>query len=219
MKDLTKIDGVDVIERQEVIVPDDDPAVIALRMKPGTKITTVHQVLLADERVIMQCMHPLGPDCEYTAATLRSVTAHQRTHGAKAMSKRADAAIAEATARATAAETELAERKQRRSDGSKQAAITRRQKVHAPTEIGSSKTNQAHREPIGDVDIAKAAQNVITAFNAMQTCADEFQKVLIGYMRLAQTASETPAIDPQIIAKASEYDKLQAAFKLLNSSK
>jgi len=195
MKDLTQVNGIKVIMREEAQMPI--PGQDRMVSTPS-----VHRLLLADETVLFQCMHKNGEDCIYTAITPKSVTSHQRTHS--------DAKIArDAIARAKAAENELAARIQRRSDGSRKAAVTRKSsRAIAPVEIGNDKQHQGRRKPIGNEDTAKAAQAVITSFNAMQQCADEFQKVLIGYMRTVQTVSDTP-VDPQILAKARAYDELK----------
>lgn len=220
MKDLTTVNGFKVVERQPARVAVDDPAVGHLQgAVAGAAIRTVDEVLLENEQVIFQCVHPAAPDCDYTGASPRSVTAHQRSHGGKAVASKAAREVAAAQAEAEAAKAELAARIQRRSDGSKKGAQTRMAtKAHAPQEIGGrSGEHGPGRTIVGDTDLARAAQRVITAFNAMQTCADEFQKVLIGYMRMAQTASEAPAIDPQILAKAQQYDVLKAAMNGLSS--
>jgi len=69
------------------------------------------------------------------------------------------------------------------------------------------------RSLVGDIDLAKQAQGVIRAYNAMQAAHDQFQAALLGYMRNAQLCTEQPAIDPQILAKAAQYDAIQAALK------
>jgi hypothetical protein len=220
MKDLTHIDGVEVISRQKAVVAADDSAVGNLPgVFPGQVMKTVDEVLLIDERTVYQCTHHADDDCTYSAPSVRSVTAHQRVHGGKAVAKRAQATIDAALAEAAQAKAELEARKQRRSEGSKQGAITRKNNlVAAPPEIGGKNTTSqsGNANVVGNEDLAKAAQNVIVAFNAMQTCADEFQRVLIGYMRMAQTASEAPSIDPQILAKAHQYDAMKAAMKAMN---
>ena len=220
MKDLTHVDGVEVIERQKAIVQIDDPSVASLHMKPGVAMKTVDQVLLADERIIYQCTHHADPDCTFSADKIRSVTAHQRTHGGKATANRASKELAVVQARADALETELTLRKQRQSLGGKKAAVTRasrRGNAHAmaPSEIGGRGSPERSASTVGDIDLATQAQRVIAAFNAMQDGIDEFQKVFIGYMRAAQSASTPPVIDPQILAKAQQYDAMKAAMKAM----
>lgn len=207
MKDLTSINGVAVIAREKATMPvPNDPT-------RSAAIDTVDQVLLADATVIFQCVHKNDPDCAYTAQAVRSVTAHQRSHGDRIIAK-------QALARATAAETELAERIRRRSEGTKKGNETKAAlkagggTTRVPAEVGGRGGPKANgneaSSAIGDKELAKMAQNVITAWNALREAEDALQNVLIGYMRAAQTATENPpVIDPQIVAKAKAYDDLK----------
>lgn len=223
MKDLTKIrvNDVDItiIARQRArYTADNRPN---LMVSPGTEVPTADEILLGDGTVLYQCMHPGNEDCAFTHPNLRSVTAHQTAHGKRRVEREAR----EAAARAEAAERELAERIERRSNGSKQAAQTRRQKreggaphiENVPLEIAGAGP-KGRGKPIGDEELAKMGQRVIAAYNAMQDAADEFQKVLIGYLRAAQAASECQpaAIDPDILAKAEKWDKYLEFQDLIN---
>lgn len=206
MKDLTKVGNIEVITREKAkITPE-----MTIPGPVGSVIRTVDIVLLADETTVFQCVHPDGGDCVYTADNVNSITAHQRAHGPKAIAKAAQARAKEATAELETVREKQAKTFQNRSAGAKKAHVTRQARRAAaprPTEIGgrSGKTDAA----VGDEDLAKAAQRVITAWNALQECTNEFQNVFIGYMRMAQTASVPPAIDPQILAKARQYDELK----------
>lgn len=211
MRDLTQVNGVKVEARERAKYTEDSrPSPL---VKPGTEVPSVDEVLLADGTVIFQCVHPSSDDCVYTNTNLRSVTAHQVAHGKRRIEREAR----EATQRAAAAEAELNERKQRRSEGSRKGHLTRvatrTTPASVPVEVGGRggvKVNgKEASSAIGDAELAKQAQRVITAWNALQECTNEFQNVFIGYMRMAQTASVPPAIDPQILAKAKQYDELK----------
>lgn len=202
MKDLTKINDVMVIAREKATMPvPNDPTRVAM-------IDTVDQVLLADENIVYQCVHKNDLDCTYTAQSVRSVTAHQRSHGDRIIAR-------QALARAAAAETELAERIQRRSNGSRKGAETRKHAtVAVPTEAGGrgGKIDNATSSAIGNKELAKMAQNVITAWNALREAEDNFQNVMIGYMRAAQVATDVKetTIDPKILTAAKNWNDLQS---------
>jgi hypothetical protein len=221
MKDLTRVNGVKVEARERAKYTAENRPNEQVMI--GAEVPTVDEVLLEDGTVLYQCVHPKAGDCEYVHINMRSVTAHQTAHGIRNDRRVAKAAIA----RAEAAEAELAARIERRSSGSRQAAMTRKQKrelTPVPTEVGgrtgrdSGKGNPTS-SAIGDQELAKAAQRVITAWNALQECTNTFQDVFIGYMRMAQTATMEQRVDPQILAKAQQYDVLQAALKGINTVK
>jgi len=187
----------------------------AIHMGKETTLKTVDAILLADGTVLFQCMHPDGPSCTYIAETPLSVLSHQRSHRTKPTTR-------ELTKELNAVTAELEDRKQRASDRATKAAATRATRTSAPIEIGRSNVNDGKgkgnggAKPIGDIELAKAAQRVITSFNALRDAEDEFQNVLIGYMRMAQTATEVPQIDPAIVAKAKKWDAYLEFQKLIN---
>jgi len=200
MKDLTQVNGLKVESRESATMdaPGGDGSKLVVK--------SVDVLLLEDGRIIYQCVHKNDANCEYTAENVKSVTAHQRKHG--------DAKIArEALATAAALERELAERVARRSEGSKRGALTRRKAGTVATPAEVSQTRGLH---IGDEELAKMGQKVITAYNALRTAEDEFQNVLIGYMRAAQVATERPAFDPVIAAKAKKWDAYLEFQNLIN---
>lgn len=213
MKDLTHVNGVRVEARERArYTIESRPAVT---VNPGTEVPTVDELLLEDGTVVFQCMHPKNEDCDYTHVKIRSVTAHQTAHGVRNDRREAR----EALARAEAAERELEERKQRRSNGSRQGALTRRQRelTHVPAEVGGRGGDKIRTDStssaIGNKELAKMAQNVITAWNALREAENAFQDVMIGYMRAAQVATdvaEAPPIDPKILESAKNWNDLQA---------
>jgi hypothetical protein len=204
---LTHVNGKAIIERQparytKLNAPSD-------QVMPGTVVSSAMELLLDDGSTVFLCSHKNDPNCEYTNSNLNSITSHQRTHSDRMMAKRAEEARQTAEAEAARVQAELDERKRRKSQGGVKAAETRRaMKAAAPTEISVPHARGPKME-LGAPDLAKKAQQVITAFNTMQSAADEFQKVLIGYMRAAQTTTEKPALDPVIIEKAKKYDALK----------
>jgi hypothetical protein len=158
-------------------------------------IATVDELLLENGTVIFQCAHPAAEDCVYTNERAMKVTAHQAAHSAAYRLRQTERKLAEV-------ESELNERKRRRSEGSTKGAETRRSKrLAVPIEAGH------YSKPDSDLtDLESGSRRVVAAYNAMQDAIDEFQRVFIGYMRLAATASNvTP--DPEVLAKAEKWDK------------
>jgi hypothetical protein len=104
MKDLSKIGDVEVVARAKARITGDDPSAQSIPNMVGKEVATVDEVMLSNETIVFQCVHPNDPDCLYIASTVRSVTAHQRSHGDKTIAKKA-------LARAEAAEAEIAQRR------------------------------------------------------------------------------------------------------------
>lgn len=210
---LTHIGGIEIIERQPAVAMEGSVA-------NGATINAVEQLLLADGTTTFHCVHKNAKDCEYTNAVLGGVTSHQRTHSDRMMAKRAAEEKAALQAQLDEINAQKAKTFANRSAGAKAAHETRKQRarVTGPSEIGGmgnaqAKTDAGSKSVIGDTDLAKQARGVIKAWNALQDASDQFQNVFIGYMRAAQVASEAPALDPQIVAKAAQYDAIQAALK------
>ena len=209
---LTHIGGVEIIERQPAVAAEGSVA-------NGATINAVEQLLLADGTTTFHCVHKNAKDCEYVNPVLGGVTSHQRTHSDRMMAKRAAEETAALQAQLAEIEAQKAKTFANRSAGAKQAHETRKQRrLTGPSEIGGmgsaqAKTNAGSKSVIGDAELAKLARGVVSAWNALQDAHDQFQNVFIGYMRAAQVATEAPAIDPQIIAKAAQYDAIQAALK------
>lgn len=87
---------------------------------------------------------------------------------------------------------------------------TAHEPLHLPSEVGSSK-----REPRTDLEVA--SRHVVTAFNAMQDAINEFQRVFLGYMRLAATSAVPTAPDPELVAKAEKWDKYLEFQSFINA--
>lgn len=204
---LTHIEGVEIIERQPATA-------MAGSIAEGATITAVEQLLLADGRTVFHCIHKNAVDCEYINTVLGGVTSHQRTHSDRMQAKRAEQKAEELAAQLAEIEAQKAAKKANYAAGARKGAETKAaKKMQTPAEIGGAGSPRNDRGPtksvIGDTDLAKKAQQVIIAYNAMQTAADEFQNVFLGYMRAAQVATVTPTIDPAIIEKAKKYDALK----------
>jgi hypothetical protein len=194
VKDLTKIDGVAVIERVKAKMKN-----IGLSGANGAEISSVDEVMLADERVVYQCVSPDDPDCGYWNVNPRSVTAHQRTHGRSGLRRQLKAANNELNELKAHRERVRANRQR----GAQQAAETKKaQRLTIPAEVGHPMKGEDSL-----TNLEAASRRVVTAYNAMQEAADEFQRVFLGYMRLAATAAAPTPINPELIAKAEKWDK------------
>lgn len=189
MKDLTQVNGIAVVGRTRAKYTEgDSPSLQAV----NREIATVDELMLADESIIYQCMHPAAEDCVYTNERAMKVTAHQAAHSASYRLRQTERKLA-------AAEAELAQRKQRQREGGLKAAETRKSnRLNVPAEAAPRKSETEL------TDVEAASRRVVIAYNAMQDAIDEFQKVFIGYMRVAATASGP---DPTIVDKAAKWDK------------
>lgn len=83
-KEYVKVGDVDVVAQQ---VARDH---MYGRVDDVRPISTVLELLLADDTTVFGCNYdsPSAKDCVFTAATVRSVTAHQRVHSRKLREKR-----------------------------------------------------------------------------------------------------------------------------------
>lgn len=202
--DLTQVNGVKVIARQKArCTPQNAPSPQAI----GKEIKTVDELLLEDETIVFHCVHPNASDCVYVAGTAHSVTAHQRMHSDAALRKKADAKLA-------ALESRQAKIFANRSNGARKGAQTKRiKRTQAPLEIGRGGSGERSTVfPTGDTELARQARHVVAAYNAMVTAQTEFDRLFVGYMRAAQTATERTAMNPLIIDKAKKWDEMQALF-------
>lgn len=207
------IDGVEfeIVAREKAVV---DESVSHLTRAQGAVMSSVDRILLSDERVLFQCVHRVDPNCGYTSDNVRSVTAHQRVHGGKAVQAKADAAIAEANARAAALEEELKERKRRQSEGGKRAAETRIARQQAEAN-GTATTPTPKAKPNADEvaaankELELAVTRVILTANAVDDAVEAHREAVL---HLVKVVKNTPVIDPQILAKAQQYDVLKAAL-------
>jgi hypothetical protein len=209
---LTHIEGVEIIERQPATA-------MAGSIAEGATISAVEQLLLADGRTVFHCIHKNAVDCEYINTVLGGVTSHQRTHSDRMEAKRATAKAEELAAQLAEIEAEKRRKRENYRQGAIKGQETRRAKqAQAPSEVGgvgngTAKPGTVSKSVIGDADLAKKAQQVIIAYNALQDAHDQFQNTFLGYMRAAQVVTDKPAIDPQIVAKAAQYDIIQSALK------
>lgn len=220
---LTEVDGKAVIERQSARFGGDEDSARPHNVTPHTLISSIDELLLADGSTVFHCVHKNAVNCTFTAAGRSSVMSHQRTHSDRMEAKRAKEKADGLTAQLAQIEAEKEQKRANYSAGAKKGLETRRAKLlQTPSEVGGAgngmrtgaKIGEPSKSVIGDADLARKAQQVIIAYNALQDAHDEFQNVFLGYMRAAQVATaEKPVIDPQILAKARQYDIIQNALK------
>jgi len=211
---LTHVNGVEIVERQKAIGATGT-------VGEGAQIQSVDELLLADGTTMFHCVHKNAVDCEYVNPVMGGVMSHQRSHSDRMVAKRALADAAAKQAELDEINAKKAAEFERRSAGMRNAHANRKaRQLQTPSEAGGAGTGKhvskiaaPSKSVIGDADLAKKAQQVIIAYNALQDAHDQFQNVFLGYMRAAQVASEKPTIDPQIVAKAAQYDIIQGALK------
>lgn len=198
MKDLSTVNGLKVETREQ--------ATMASHLQGGktVKATTVDAVLLENGTVVFQCVHPNAPDCEYTADNVTSVTAHQRSHGDKVTAHQLRKELATANA-------ELEARKERRSVGSRNAAVTRKRnrelQTTAPAVSGTPVANTS-------TELTKAIARVQITSDAVNDALEQHATAIVNLVRVANSI---PAADPQIIVKAQQYDAMKAALSAMNT--
>lgn len=212
---MTHVNGVEIVARQKATSH-------AGSFGRGAEMDSIEQLLLADDTTVFHCVHKNAKDCDYVNLVMGGVMSHQRTHSDRMEAKRAKEQAAELAAQLAEIEAKEAQKRANYSAGAKKGIETRRAKqLQTPSEVGGAgngarsgaKIGEPSKSAIGDNELAKKAQQVIIAYNALQDAHDQFQNVFLGYMRAAQSASAAPAVDPQILAKARQYDIIQNALK------
>jgi hypothetical protein len=209
MSDSVTIDGVEIpVIAREKAIADENMTVLA--SMHGKEVRSVDKLLLGDDREIFQCVHPAKPDCGYTALSIRSVTAHQRMHSGRSVARQAAAEIEAANARAAELEEELNARKQAASDRAKKAAATREsRKYDKQNDDEAVVVNKSDNVNASSKELTLLIQRVQITANAADDATDAHR---VAVLNLIQFVADHPVVDPQIIAKAKQYDVLKAAL-------
>ncbi len=146
---------------------------------------SIDECMLANDTTVFQCNYEAAPDCEYSANTARSVLAHLRAHSPKIALRRVEAEKAKV-------ERELAERKQRQSEGGKRAAQTRK----ANAEKSQPQSNAAVELLEIAKDLSSLGENI----------AEDLDALARRLQHLAKTAVD---VDPIIAEKAAKFDAIR----------
>lgn len=197
MKRYTEVNGIEVIEQQAA-----RDRIYGAGSEPRT-ISTVLELLLANDTIRFGCNYaaPHARDCVYIAETVRSVTAHQRTHSRK-----------------------LREQKiyKNRVEGANKAARTKREKAGRTVRIETvspAVTGAPTPKPkiVPDTQIGAAAGHMTADLIAkgLLGLAAELRDVAAEVDRLVRRmpATPTPLID------ANELDRLQEIERNYNAMK
>lgn len=199
------VEGLSVITRQKAHLPS---------MNIQTKTMDLHEypdideLLLSDESTVYQCASRRDADCLFTAERPESIRAHLRSHSSRAEAKRLAAELQEAEAKAAEAQAELTARIKRKSDGSKRAALTRRERAtsngHAPVENVRETPSLGRVREISDrVDSVQAT---------VDTIISSLQSVVLEFSSIQHDLSKLQVADQSTIEKADAYDALQAVL-------
>lgn len=175
-----EIDGVVVVARQKATC--NTPVT-----NGDATLSTVEELLLADERTVFQCAHPDGPDCNASFDNATSALAHQSTHSARR--------------KAAKLERELAERKQRRIDGSVKGAETKRR---------NRAQSQTEPESPGDDQIAEIKQKLDIVAQSLETLYDGLMTAGAQLGDVISALDKLPALDHDVVGKAARFDQLQS---------
>jgi len=196
----------EIVGREKAVT---DETMTPIASMQGKELRSVDRILLADERELFQCVHAANPNCGYTANTIRSVTAHQRTHSGAAVAKQKQAEVDAANERAAAAEQALNERKQAASDRAKKAAATRESRKYDKNDEVAAPTTTTTNVNAASKEVTLLIQRVQLTANAVDDATEAHRKAVLN---LVKFINDHPAVDPQIIAKAKQYDVLKAAL-------
>lgn len=192
------IDGVtyDVIVRE--------PAKSTTPISGGEAIVfkTIDMLLLSNDDVVYQCVHPaaLGK-CEFVRDNVASVTAHQRSHGAKTVAKQAAAKL-DAVAAKEQAEFE------RRSAGMNASNELKRKRYEA--EVTSTDPRIARiQKQLSDLAVAieKIAATLPPLAGMVRALNEE-----VGAIVLAEAAKKT-GVD---VTKLTTEEKFELMKKLMS---
>lgn len=200
----TTVGDVEVIAATFAESDDPRPGRGGQKMQHGT----VLHVMLANETEGYLCFHPNGGDCQRLYDNPRSVLAHQKTHSDRMVAKRLQAELDATKAEKAAAETELAQTKQRRSEQAKRAAATRNaNKVTKVVEEDGLRMPTDARTMLADKIQAELDEaystltDVKAALAATATALDKIEKHVVELREL-------PIADPVTLEKARRYELL-----------
>lgn len=196
----TTVGDVEVIGATLAESDDPRPGREGQKMQHGT----VLHVLLANDTEGYLCFHPNGGDCQRVYDNPRSVLAHQKTHSDRMMAKRLQVELDATKAEKAAAEAELAQTKQRRSEQAKRAAATRNaNKTKAEPEPLNPLTVLADEIQRGVESVRDHVTEVMTEVARINESLD----VLEDKVKLLR-ATPVPTADPVLLEKARRYDLL-----------
>lgn len=182
--DRTQLNGVEVISTEPargIVIPG----------QPERDISTVERVLLLDGSEWFRCK-VIPEECDYDAATLKSVLAHQRVHSPALTAKKATAELAKEKAKRDA-------EFKRRSTGMKTANEEKQRRYEAEV-TSTDKRIAAIQRRFSDmaVGIKKITDELSRVAESMRQVNEELGKI-------------TPEadVDPAILEKAAAYDVLK----------
>lgn len=165
-------DDRNVIEGHRVEDRRTDAAVVLYDTRAGKalpkRITTIHELLLDDGRVIYQCAS--RPDtCHKYANTAASVNAHMKTHGAKAE-------LARAKAKLDAIEAKRAQNRTNRINGARKAAEIRQTRRTS----GSTSTSKM----TGSEDTRSEIRRTLVELNAAMISFEVYVDEMMTEMKI-----------------------------------
>ena len=208
-EDRNVIDGVPVVARQKacMVTPSSNGVAVEHR--------DIDECLLEDGRTVYQCAHR-NEFCNKWWGKPESVRAHAKTHADRMVAKRLRIVADEAEQARIAAETELAARIKRKSEGSKRGAVTRRMREAAQTN-GQAPVDKLVTPSTAQVQAIGAA--IEGAIDLVVKMADDFYQVkrsLETTLHQLSTLEPIAPVDPDVLEKAASFDAMQ---KLLQGRK
>ena len=180
----------------------------------------IDELQLENGDVVYQCASRRNAGCCFTAAVPESVRAHLRSHSPATKVNQLVAELEEVKRREAEAKTELEERIKRKSEGSKRAAQTRRERAAAPAQANG-------HAPVTDVSSASQVRET-PSLDAVRALAERVALVsaevdgLIGGLRnitlelssVQHELAKLPVADPETLEKAAALDAIRTQLRL-----
>lgn len=187
------------------------PALLPVPNQPDRPCTTIDEVLLEDETVVFQCVHPnpipgTTGKCDRLADNPISIRSHQKLHGKVAQARHATREAQKAETARQLLEQELADRRKRQVEGGKKAAETRKknQNGSAPKTTPVAAANQL-------ANGIQATLNLLTV--QVERIATDLGGIIDDLRDVRRQVNELPAADPDVVRKAQRFDEIQAALR------
>lgn len=164
-------------------------------------LKTVDMLLLSNDQVVYQCVHPGAlVKCVFIADAVQSVTAHQRSHSAKTVAKKAAAQLAEVAAKEQAEFS-------RRSAGMQRANAEKKAR-HANDVTATDPKVQLVQRLLSDLGVAISKEQQFLGH--VRESLTEISKSLTEF---TSATTEPAAID---VDKMSTEEKFTLVKKLMS---
>ena len=203
--DPTQVNGVAVITRQPATRE-------GTGLTEGQTITlsTVDEVLLADDTTVFQCVYP-GNGCGMVSDNHRSIVSHQRTHAPRMEAKRLAAQNEKLAAELREVEAKKAQTFANRSAGAKKAYEARRLAAENPTP-GAPEVEVLTSSPVLPTQRQMLMAHLMDMHGTAQTLSHQLEQMI-------DLVTSLPDVERDLITKADGYDRMAELLSSITTPK